>query len=109
VLVHGTGRHTRELAEVFAAPPCEIVGFADDDASKHGTRLWNWPVVAPRDAASLGATDVVVSSWLHEGAVWARRGVYEDAGLRVHRVYETSATPRVIDRGVHVVPPHAAP
>jgi len=93
VVIHGTGQHTRQLAGVFADSPCTIVGFTDDDANIHGKRLWHWPIVPPGDAvALLGATDVVISSWMHEGAIWNRRRVYESRGLRVHRLYAEHAS-----------------
>lgn len=88
VLIHGTGQHTIQLAAVLAASPARIVGFADDDPAKAGTTLWGWPVVLARDAATSRATDVVISSWMHEGAIWDRRDIYERAGLAVHRVYQ---------------------
>jgi glycosyltransferase involved in cell wall biosynthesis len=88
VVLHGAGRHTLELAGVLAASPARIVAIADDDPQRHGERLWGWPVIAPSAAGGTGATDVVISSWIHRGAVWARRGVYEAQGLTVHRLYE---------------------
>ncbi len=88
VVIHGVGRHTIELAGVLAEFGGRIVGFADDDRNRHGGTLWNWPIVAPRDAASaLDASDCVISSAMNEGAIWERRAVYEMQGVRVHRVY----------------------
>jgi FlaA1/EpsC-like NDP-sugar epimerase len=87
VVIHGTGEHTRQLKDVIVNAPVRIVAFADDDRGKHGTRLWDWPVISPREAGRRGATDVVISSWMHQEAVWGRRGVYEGMGLRVWRVY----------------------
>ena len=87
VLIHGAGQHTLQLAGVLAESPAHIVGFTDDDDAKAGTTLWGLPVHAPREAAATGATDVVISTWMHERAVWSRRAVYEGGGLRVHRVY----------------------
>jgi glycosyltransferase involved in cell wall biosynthesis len=91
VLIHGAGQHTIQLAAVLAASSATIVGFADDDAAKVGTSLWGWPVVAPASAADTGATDVVISSWMHHDVIWDRRAVYEAQGLRVHPVYENAA------------------
>ncbi len=88
VIVHGTGRHTLELAGVLAESPASIVALADDDPARHGRSLWNWPIVAPADAARTGATDVVISSWINQGAIWERRAVYVRQGLAVHRLYE---------------------
>ncbi|MBL8762380.1 MAG: glycosyltransferase, partial [Phycisphaerae bacterium] len=87
VVIHGTGRHTIELAGVLADSPARIVAFTDDDPARHGKSLWNWPIVSPADASRTGATDVVVSSWINQAAIVARAGVYERQGLRVHTLY----------------------
>ncbi|MFZ2875062.1 MAG: hypothetical protein WAZ94_11345, partial [Phycisphaerales bacterium] len=91
VVVHGTGRHTIEMERVFRGAPCRIVAFADDDPARQGGTLWGVPVRSPEGAAASGATDVVISSAINQQQIWRRRGVYERAGLRVHRLYEDSA------------------
>jgi glycosyltransferase involved in cell wall biosynthesis len=87
IILHGAGQHTLQLAPILAASPARIVAIADDDPARHGTTLWNWPIIAPGAAAATGATDVVLSSWIHQEAIWGRRGVYEKQGLRAHRIY----------------------
>jgi len=87
VVIHGTGQHTIQLGPVLAQSPATIVGFCDDDRQRCGQMLWGWPIVPPVEAAGTGATDVVIGSWMHQEALWARRGVYESQGLRVHRIY----------------------
>lgn len=93
VLIHGAGRHTIELASVFAESPAVIVGVSDDDPARHGRRLLGWSIGAPERAATTGASDVVLSSWMHAKAMWARRGVFERAGLRVHSAYPDRCGP----------------
>ncbi|MGE3107840.1 MAG: glycosyltransferase [Phycisphaerales bacterium] len=87
VIVHGAGRHTIELGSVLAEAAVPIVGIADDDPAKWGTRLLGWRVCSPAEAAQSGATDVIISSWLHADAVYGRRAVYERCGVRVHHLY----------------------
>jgi hypothetical protein len=87
IVVHGVGQHTLQLASVYASCPARIVAFADDDRRHHRSSLWNWPIIAPGSASASGATDVVISSWMHQDAIWNRRGIYESQGLRVHRIY----------------------
>lgn len=87
VVLHGAGRHTIELAAVLATSPAVIVAITDDDPGRWGGTLLGWRVVSPAEVAGLGATDVVISSWIHAGAVYARRGVYESRGIRVHQLY----------------------
>ncbi len=87
IVIHGTGRHTIELASTLAQSPARITAFSDDDPSRHGQTLWNWPIIAPASAARTGASDVVISSWMNQDAIWDRREVYERQGLFVHRIY----------------------
>ncbi|MEN0021248.1 MAG: glycosyltransferase, partial [Planctomycetota bacterium] len=87
VMIHGTGRHTRSLLAVIEDSPAEVVGFADDNPDAAGGTLAGRPVRTPSDIENLDATDVVLSSALHEDELWHRRAVYERAGLRVHRLY----------------------
>ncbi len=87
IIIHGTGQHTLQLGAILAGSPARIVAFTDDDRQRHGQKLWNWPIIAPTDAATTGATDVIISSWMHQDAIWERRASYELHGLRVHRIY----------------------
>lgn len=87
VALFGCGAHTRTLCDALNLSPAQLVAFSDDDPSTHGTQLFGLPVVAPGEIAATGATDVVISSWLHEEAIWARRHVFERQHLRVHRLY----------------------
>jgi glycosyltransferase involved in cell wall biosynthesis len=91
VALHGTGRHTRELAAVIEQFPATVVAFTDDDPSRRGGRVLGLPVVAPDQAAPMGITDVVISSWINEEPIWKGRFVYERRGIRVHRLYGAGA------------------
>lgn len=93
VVVHGVGRHTLELSGVLAWSEARIVAFADDDPSRQGGTIWNWPIVSPSSAGRTGASDVVISSWMNQEAIWDRRGVYERQGMTVHRVYDSANEP----------------
>ncbi|MFI4896674.1 MAG: nucleoside-diphosphate sugar epimerase/dehydratase, partial [Phycisphaerales bacterium JB059] len=86
VLIHGAGAHTLALRDAIGATPT-VVAISDDNPELAGRRVLGLPVVEPKDAATTGATDVVISSWLHEEAIWSRREVFERQGLRVHRLY----------------------
>jgi glycosyltransferase involved in cell wall biosynthesis len=87
IAIHGTGLHTRTLLDALLAGPATVVAFTDDDRQRHGQTLAELPIIAPSQAAAAGASDVLLSTHLHEPAVWARREVYERQGLRVHRLY----------------------
>jgi hypothetical protein len=88
IILHGAGQHTIQLAPVLACSPATIAAIADDDRQRVGTHLWGYPIIAPADAATTGATDIIISSWMHQDAIYARRAAYESQGLRVHRIYE---------------------
>jgi glycosyltransferase involved in cell wall biosynthesis len=88
ILIHGAGQHTIQLGAVLASSPAAILGIVDDDPGRAGTSLWGWPILSPRDAAATGATDIVISSWMHERAIWNRRSAFEARGLTVHRLYD---------------------
>jgi len=85
--VHGTGRHSVELAHVLGEYAAEIRAFVDDDPARQGVEFLGKPVVASGVLAKIGATDVVISSHLHQEAIWSKRDEYERVGVRVHRLY----------------------
>lgn len=87
IAIYGAGRHTVELMPIVREHDREIVAFIDDDPARFKGQLEHKPVVSPEEAIASGASEVVISSWLHEDAMWARRDIFERAGLRVHRLY----------------------
>ncbi len=106
VLIHGVGQHTLQLASILAEAPCRIVAFADDNPEHQGRMLWNWPIIRPADALATSATDVVISSWMHQEAIHSRRDIYERQGLRTHRIYPSPAPPTTA-RADRRAPAHA--
>ena len=92
--IHGVGRHTSELrSELESAVSVGLVVAFVDDRTSCGAALLGVPVVRPADVARLGVTDVVISSRMHEPAIWSRRSVYESIGVRVHRLYGDGGAP----------------
>lgn len=87
IILHGAGRHSLELGAALASSEARIVAFTDDDPKRHGQTIWNWPILAPSAAARTGATDIIISSWMNQDAIWERRSIYERQGLTVHRLY----------------------
>ncbi len=92
-VVHGTGAHTQQLRDIFLSSPCTICAFTDDDLAKQGSTLFNLPIIAPDHASSTGATDVVISSWMHAQAIYLQRDIYERQGLQVHCIYPPNLAP----------------
>lgn len=91
VCIHGAGAHTRALAAVIDRP--SVIAITDDDPQRYGSTMLGRPVIHPERAAQTGARHVVISSHLHESAIWARRAVYEAQGLTVHRLYAAAEHP----------------
>jgi len=87
VALHGAGAHTAAIWAELMQQGVRVVAICDDDPERWGGMLLGVPVIAPGDARSTGASDVLISSWLHEYAVWFRRSVYESQGLRVVCLY----------------------
>ena len=87
-VVHGTGKHTRELEHIWTSVLPQLVAFAEDDTTQAGKSLLGKPIVTPECAAAAGATHVIISSHLNQHDIWQRRDVYEKQGLKVLRIYE---------------------
>lgn len=84
IVIHGAGRHTIDLIHHFVHT--DVRAITDDDPARYGERLFGWRIISPYEAGMTGATDVVISSSMHAEAIWNRRAVYEEQGLRVHRL-----------------------
>jgi hypothetical protein len=94
IVLHGSGRHTIELAGVLAASRADIAAIADDDPGRWGQRLLGWEITDPSRVGELGVTDAVISSALHAEEIYARRAAYERQGVRVHHLYKDVVAPR---------------
>jgi hypothetical protein len=88
VALHGSGAHTRVLATELDLRSLGVLCLLDDDPSLWSAERHGVPVESPLRAHELGISDVVISSWLHQEAIWSRRDQYESQGVRVHRLYE---------------------
>jgi glycosyltransferase involved in cell wall biosynthesis len=91
IALWGAGRHTIALAPEMAAAAAPIVAILEDDPAKRGGALWGLPIIGPEHLASLGVSDVVISSWMHQRAMWSRRGEVEQRGVAVHTLHPDPA------------------
>ena len=90
VVIYGAGEHTRQLAHIIEASPIRLLAIADDDPGRHSSRMLGVPIIAPGEIARTGASDVVISSWMHERAMHDR--VAGDChGTVLHRLYAPAA------------------
>ncbi len=87
VALYGAGTHTRAVGEVLMEPDIEIAAIIDDDARRHGTRLWGYPIVSPDAALTLNLDAIILSANSVEDLLWDRTARHRDAGIRVIRLY----------------------
>lgn len=87
IALWGAGRHTVSIAPELDESPAHVAAIIDDDLSLIGTSVCGYPIVAIDDLPGMGVTDVIISSWMYEKAMWKRRKPLEKLGLRVHRLY----------------------
>lgn len=85
--VYGAGTHTRASGDALMEPGVEIVCVIDDDARRHGDRMWGYEIVSRERAIGLGLDAVVISANSIEDRLWERAGVFRDAGVPVMRLY----------------------
>ena len=101
LLIYGAGGHAKVVCDAALQAGFAILGFLDDDPKKHGTYLWEWPVLGGGERLAEGFTEQV---WLvlGIGSNQARRAVaqrVEALGYPFARIVHPSA---VLGRGVNV-------
>jgi hypothetical protein len=87
VALYGAGTHTRALGEVLIEPDVEIVGIIDDDARRHGARMWGYPIISPDAALELKPDAIILSANSIEDRLWEKTARHRAAGIRVARLY----------------------
>lgn len=92
VLLYCSGQHTKDISAAVEASSATVIGILDDDPSKEGQGLIGYPIYASSRIGELGASDVVISSWIYEDSIWERRQEIEAMGVRLHRLYPVEAS-----------------
>ena len=87
VALYGAGTHTRAIGEALCTPEVEIVCIIDDDARRHGTTLWGFPIIAPDRILEQKVDAVVLSANSIEQQLWDRPAPLREAGISVERLY----------------------
>lgn len=85
--IYGAGTHTRAMGSLLMEPPVEVACIIDDDARRHGHRLWGYPIVGRAAAVSMGVRAVVLSANSMEDVLWERSAELRAAGVAVVRLY----------------------
>lgn len=93
VLIFGCGQHTKDIRSTIEQSGTHIAGIIDDNPELVGKELFGCRVYAPDMLHQLGATDLIISSYIHENTIWNKRASLEAQGVRVHRLYDDSAIP----------------
>lgn len=89
VAIFGAGQHTRRCGDTLCRPPVSILAIIDESPERIGTRLWNYPVVSPAQALTLGLDAVVLSSDAMEDRLRGAAQPLANAGVRVVGLYES--------------------
>lgn len=90
--IFGAGTHTRSLAALLMDPPVCVSCIIDQDPRLAGRSLWNYPIVTPEQAATLGLDAVILSSQTMEDALEAAAQPLIAQGVRVVRLYGRKQT-----------------
>ncbi|MGD9790373.1 MAG: hypothetical protein AB7Q00_01045 [Phycisphaerales bacterium] len=90
IAVYGSGTHTRGVSDVLAASPVPIDCIIDDNESRQGQRLWNWPIVSIEEAIERGVRGVVLSANMHEHSMWDNATPFFEHNIPVQRLYPAS-------------------
>lgn len=88
VAIYGAGTHTRtRLVHALEDCPARVVCVIDDAQASRGRRLWGFPIVSRDEAIALGVDAVVLSSDLHERAMYERSAALRRAGAEIICLY----------------------
>jgi hypothetical protein len=87
VLIFGAGQHTKKLGEALREPCVRVAGIVDDDPSRQGGLLWNYPIMSVQQALTTQADAVLLSSDTVEEKLWLAAQPLARAGMRVVRLY----------------------
>jgi hypothetical protein len=87
IAIYGAGTHTRAIGDVLMEPNAEIVGIIDDDARRHGDKMWGFPIISQDTALELNPDAIILSANSIEDQLWDRTARFRDAGIRVTRLY----------------------
>lgn len=93
VALYGAGTHTRAMGDVLCSPGVKIVGIIDDDASRHGEKLWGYTIqslewaISQATATPRSIDAVILSANAFEPALWQRSVALRHAGVEVVRLY----------------------
>jgi len=85
--IYGAGTHTRAVGDALMEPSVEIACLIDDDARRHGERMWGYEIVSPQQALRIELDAVVISANSIENQLWARGQVFREQGIRMLRLY----------------------
>lgn len=103
VAIYGFGLHTQMAGAALREPPVRVTCIIDDNASNHGRRAWNIPVVSRETALAMGVKAVILSGNSVEDRLWENAVVFREHGIPVHRLYGKSVTNPEASTGMWLV------
>lgn len=87
IAIYGAGTHTRAVGEAIMEPEIEIACIIDDDARRHGERLWGYPITGLDGAASMNIDAVILSANSIESVLYDNTEPLRQRGIDVIRLY----------------------
>lgn len=87
VAVYGAGRHTRQALPALGESAGKVVAVIDDNPALRGTAIEGKPVIDSREAMTRGLSAVVLSSDVHEAALWRAAAGLRAKGVEVIALY----------------------
>lgn len=87
VAIYGAGRHTRQALPTLGEFSPSVSAIIDDNPALRGTHIEGKPVIASADAMNAHLAAVILSSDVHEPALWKASSNLRAAGVKVIPLY----------------------
>lgn len=107
--LYGSGRHTTGIEEFLDEMPLPITAIIDDDPALQGTMVAGREVIGMHAVADRGIDVVVLSSDVHEAALWEKTVPLRCSGIEVTPLYNKGLEPLIESKPNHVPARTAAP
>lgn len=97
--IYGAGTHTRGVGDALMEPNVEVVCIIDDDARRHGQRMWGYEITSRERALELDLQAVVISANSIEDRLWESADVFRQRGITTLRLYGSNGEQEMLDTG----------
>jgi len=88
ILIFGCGQHTGALISVIRESGVRILGIIDDNRELTGSVRHGYHVYSTNMICELVATDIIISSHIHQETIWEQLASMNLGDICVHRLYQ---------------------